>query len=176
MSEEKNELSPKETYEQKKLEKEHIKNTDRTKDKIIGSPKNFLQPVLWIVGIFGISFLIFWALASAPQMPPITSNGHIEDVPIAHIITTEMPDKVQRHMLEHADGNGLPSVVIQYNCTKYKCSNDLVTKLTKLVKEFPKNVYLAPDNKYTGKIILTREGRRLILNEFNEQKIRDFLK
>ncbi len=78
-------------------------------------------------------------------------------------------------MLEHANGKVKPGVIIQYNCKKYYCEPDLITKLTELVKQYPENVYLAPNN-YDGKIILTKLNKRQILNEFNEQVIKDFIK
>ena len=75
---------------------------------------------------------------------------------------------------EHADGSGKPGIIIQYNCQKYTCEPDLIEKLTVLVKEYPDNVYLAPNN-YDGKIILTKEGKLEILEQFDEQKMKDFI-
>ena len=79
-------------------------------------------------------------------------------------------------MLEHADGDGKNGlgVIIQYNCEKYRCEKDLIEKLKTLVKKYPKNVYLTPGN-YDGKIILTRLGKREILDKFDEQKITSFI-
>lgn len=48
-------------------------------------------------------------------------------------------------------------------------------KLTEIVKDYPKNIYLAPNN-YDDKIILTKIGKREILDNFDEQAIRDFIK
>ncbi|MEK7110235.1 MAG: hypothetical protein AAB867_00055, partial [Patescibacteria group bacterium] len=83
-------------------------------------------------------------------------------------------DNIQRHMLEHADGKGRPGVIIQYNCKKYACESNLVEKLTALVRQYPDNVYLGP-NSYDGKIILTKLGAKKILDNFDEQAIRDFV-
>lgn len=79
----------------------------------------------------------------------------------------------QRHMLEHADGSGSSGIIVQYNCDDYACEDGLVEQLTNLMSEYPDNVYLAP-NRYDGKIILTKLGRRKIFDEFNEQEIRSF--
>lgn len=117
-----------------------------------------------------------WFMSRTSNLPPTTDQGHIEVSPSAHIVTTPIPDNIQRHMLEHADGddkNG-PGIIIQYNCDDYECSPDLIGKLTNLVEEYPKNVYLGPNN-YDGKIILTKLGRREILDELDEQAIRDFI-
>ncbi len=101
-------------------------------------------------------------------------EGHTEDMPQAHITATPIPDSMQRHMLEHADGKGKPGVIIQYNCKKYSCESDVIEKLIVLVQQYPDNVYLAPNN-YDGKIILTKLGRQKILDQFNEQALKDFL-
>ncbi|MBI4225555.1 hypothetical protein HY612_00405 [Candidatus Roizmanbacteria bacterium] len=85
-----------------------------------------------------------------------------------------MPEVIQKHMLEHADGKGKPGVVIQYNCKKYSCEKDLIGKLKNLVKKYPDSVYLAPGN-YDGKIILTKLGEREILAKYDEKKISEFI-
>ena len=77
-------------------------------------------------------------------------------------------------MMEHADGKGRPGILMQYNCTDYECEDDFVAKLEAIVKEYPEHVYLAP-NTYDGKLILTAEGRREILDEYDEEKIRAFI-
>jgi hypothetical protein len=77
-------------------------------------------------------------------------------------------------MLEHSDGSGAPGVLIQYNCTDYECESGLIEQLTTLVREYPENVYLAP-NTYDGKIILTRIGQREVLDTFEEDTIRAFI-
>lgn len=77
-------------------------------------------------------------------------------------------------MLEHADGKGAPGVIIQYNCQKYACESDLAEKLKTIVDKYPQNVYLAPGS-YDGKIILTRLGKREILEDFDEGRMIDFI-
>lgn len=120
--------------------------------------------------------IITWFVASKPNLPPIDLVGHIEENPPSHIVDAEMPESIQKHMLEHADGDDKkgPGIIIQYNCKKYICEKDLIPKLTVLVKKYQKNVYLAPGN-YDGKIILTRLNKREILEKFDEEKIVDFI-
>jgi hypothetical protein len=113
-------------------------------------------------------------LSNQPNLPPTNMQGHIEESPKSHIVDAPMPDAIQRHMLEHADGKGKPGVLIQYNCKKYSCESDLIQKLTDLVKQYPNNVYLAP-NDYDGKIILTKMGSIKVLDGFDEQAIKDFI-
>ena len=120
---------------------------------------------------------VVWFLKSKPaqsKLPPIDMAGHIEQNPPSHISDQEMPESIQKHMLEHADGKGKPGVVVQYNCKKYNCEKDMTNKLKNFVKKYSENVYLAPGN-YDGKIILTRLGKREILDQFDEGKIKDFI-
>jgi len=119
---------------------------------------------------------ITWFISSRPNLPPIDLAGHIEQNPSSHILDTEMTEPVQKHMLEHADGDDKKGqgVIVQYNCKKYSCERDLISKLTALVKKYPKNVYLASGN-YSGKIILTRLNKREILEKFNDKKIIAFI-
>ncbi len=129
--------------------------------------------VLLIIG--GIVWLFYYFGSNAKILPPTSMNGHIEENPKSHILDDEMPEKIQRHMFEHADGTGDPGIIIQYNCVKFECEKDLVGKLKNIVEGFPHNVYLAPNSKYDGKIILTAEGRIKVLDEFNESVINDFI-
>ncbi len=115
-----------------------------------------------------------WFMVTRPSLPPTSMQGHIEDMPAAHITDTPIPDRIQRHMLEHADGQGQPGVIMQYNCEQYACEPDLVAKLTALVRQYPRHVYLAP-NTYDGKIILTKLNRLQILDRFDEQAIKRFI-
>ncbi len=123
------------------------------------------------VAVIGLGL---WYLSTRPNLPPTDMQGHIEESPKAHIVDAPMPDAIQRHMLEHADGKGKPSIIIQYNCKKFSCEPDLVVKLTDLVKQYPDNVYLAP-NDYDGKIILTKMGKLQILDGFDEESIKKFI-
>lgn len=170
-----NNLTPKERYDLKKAEKDHAKEKDITKEKVRAVPKKVGKYILYTSIVVGIIVGIGWSISLIPNLPPTSSKNHSEDSPSSHIVTKKISDPIQRHMLEHADGDGFPSVIIQYNCDDYECEPDLIQKLTKLVKEYTENVYLAPNN-YDGKIILTRAGQYKILDQFDEQTIRDFIK
>lgn len=174
MNEEKNELSPKEIYDLKKEEKIQEKQKDKVKEKIKDAPNKIWRYAKYVLITIVIVGIISWLISLVPILPPTSAQNHSEDAPVSHIVTTQLPDPIQRHMLEHSDGNGVPGVIIQYNCDGYDCAPDLVERLTVLVGEYPENVYLAP-SKYDGKIILTKVGRKLILDTFDEQKIRNFI-
>lgn len=170
------ELSGKELYELKKKEKGKKRQVGGKKEKLGNARKKTIKYTIYAV--VGVSIIggVIWFTSRVSNLPPTTAQGHIEVSPSAHIVTTPIPDNIQRHMLEHADGNDAngSGIIIQYNCDDYDCEPDLIGKLTNLVEEYPKNVYLGPNN-YDGKIILTRFGRRKVLDEFDEQVIRDFI-
>ncbi len=162
--------------ERRELERQHKKENpekDENKIKIKKMIRRSLTILFVIATISGIVWIIVTP-SKRPNLPPTTMQGHIESNPSAHIVTDPIPDPVQRHMIEHADGKDKPGVIVQYNCKKYACESDLVAKLTDLVKQYPENVYLAPSN-YDGKIILTKMGEIKILENFDEQAIKDFI-
>lgn len=129
-----------------------------------------------ILAVVSVLVLGVWYAASRPLLPPTTMQGHAEQSPPSHILDKSIPENIQKHMLEHADGGGRPGVIVQYNCEKYVCEQDLVEKLTEIVKSYPDYVYLAPGPQYSGKIILTKIGRRKVLEEFDEEEIKAFIR
>lgn len=129
----------------------------------------------WVLIIIVVIFGFYFLFKNIKTLPPITLEGHIEVSPPGHIVEHEMPENIQKHMLEHADGSGPPGVIVHYNCVQFSCESDLVEQLKKIVNEYPIFVYLAPGPRYDGKIVLTRFGKRLILDQYNEEKIRNFI-
>lgn len=137
--------------------------------------KSILTKFLIALTILFLIVGLYLYIKSRPNLPPIDLSGHIEENPSSHVLDTAMPEVIQKHMLEHADGKGDPGIIIQYNCNKpYRCEPGLGNKLKQLVKKYPKHVYLAPGN-YSGMIILTRLNKREILNSYNEAKIIEFI-
>ena len=167
-------LGGKVLYDLRKRQKEQAKKKERVKGKMSNAPKKVGKYIIYILIAVGIIGGLSWGATRLPNLPPTVQENHSENIPSAHILTERMPDRIQRHMLEHADGSGDPSIIIQYNCDYYECESEMVDQLTILVEEYPDNVYLAPNN-YDGKIILTKLGRRKILDRFDAQIIRDFI-
>jgi len=164
----------KELYELRKRQNEEAKKKEVRKEKLSEAPKKIGRYILYAaVGVATIGGL-GWFISSRPSLPPTSQQNHSEQSPPAHIVTQPIPDAIQRHMLEHADGGDAPGIIIQYNCNDFNCEPDLVKKLTTLVEQYPDNVYLAP-NTYNGKVILTKLGKRKILDAFDEQGIKDFI-
>ena len=161
-------------YEKQKQEKIAAKKRSATVKEVTKKSKTVLVVGI-IVAVLAVGgYFALQKLQSIPFLPPISAQNHSETSPVAHILDTRIPDREQRHMMEHADGDGFPGIIIQYNCDAYACEDDLVSQLTQLVEEYPDNVYLAP-NRYDGKIILTKAGRREILDQFDEVAIREFI-
>ena len=129
-----------------------------------------------VYGLISIAIIggLAWYISISPKLPPTTLAGHIEESPPAHIVAMSIPENIQKHMLEHADGVGKPGIVIQYNCEKYQCGAELISSLTAIVEQYPDTVYLAP-NDYDGKIILTKVGKIKVLDDFDEAAIREFI-
>ncbi len=86
-----------------------------------------------------------------------------------------MPLSMQKHMLEHADGQGPPGVIINYNCEDFECEPDLIDKLKAIAQDYPEFVYLAPFPNMSAKIAITRRGAIEVLDEFDEERIRRFI-
>ena len=167
-------LSRKERREKERRDKSlGLTPTDKKRHRArIVSRIIFIGIATIVVGGFGLIFLT--PSKSSSNLPPTSMQGHIESNLKAHIVDTAIPDAIQRHMLEHADGKDKPGIIIQYNCEKYKCEPDLISKLTAFVRQYPNNVYLAPGN-YEGKIILTKMNKLQILDTFDEQAIKSFI-
>lgn len=118
---------------------------------------------------------IFWLGSSVKNLPPTDIQGHVEESPSSHILKEPMSLVIQKHMLEHADGSGPPGIVINYNCEDYECEDDLIENLESFAEKYPANVYVAPFKKMDAKIALTRYEKIEILEEFDEDKINNFI-
>jgi hypothetical protein len=165
---------PQLTRQERRQLKEQRKQEERAIARRRRALKRAMNTALVILLVGGGILAAVWYASTVRNSPPITMQGHTEDLLQSHIRDRPIPDTVQRHMLEHADGTGKPGIIIQYNCQKYACEPDLVEKLTNLAKAYPDNVYLAP-NTYDAKIFLSKLNRREILDTFDEDKIRQFI-
>ena len=106
--------------------------------------------------------------------PPIDLQGHSEESPADHVLKNPMPILIQKHMLEHADGDGAPGVIISYNCDDFVCEFGLVEKLELFAKKYD-FVYVAPFPGMKSKIVLTKYGKLDKLETFDEARIVGFI-
>jgi hypothetical protein len=86
-----------------------------------------------------------------------------------------MGETVQRHMLEHSDGVGIPGVIINYNCVDFECESDLVNQLTEIAQQYPEFVYLAPYPGMTKKLAITRRGKIETFDSFDKEGLVSFI-
>ncbi|MFA4845485.1 MAG: hypothetical protein WC654_02920 [Patescibacteria group bacterium] len=163
-------LTKRERREKRKQEHANLSLQDQRTKTYKTVAKTSLVIIAMLVGLYALVQFI----KNAPVLPPTSTQGHIEEMPSSHMVNDPIPDNIQRHMLEHADGKGKPGVLIQYNCVDYSCPDDLVERLSAIVLEYPDHVYLAP-NTYSGMIILTKLGSYKILDELDESAIRAFI-
>lgn len=126
---------------------------------------------------FAVAFLVigyvWWTKRSV--LPPTDIVGHVEEISQSHILDKPMPIAVQKHMLEHADGNGPPGVVINYNCVDFDCEAEMIGKLIKIANQYPEFVYVAPFSGMTKKLAVTRYGKIETFDALDEKAIIRFI-
>ncbi len=153
------------------------KHPERIQKQTNTNQKNIMKKIkLWAIPAFVIIALavgVFFLLNKG-VLPPTEVKGHVEMSPMSHVSTTPMGDTVQKHMLEHSDGDGAPGVIINYNCEEYDCPDDLIATLASFADEYT-NVYVAPYPNMAVMIAVTRYGKILTLDAYDGQAITDFI-
>lgn len=128
--------------------------------------------------VAGVAVSSFLPSPRARVLPPTTIVGHVESYPEERISKeTPIPLPVQRHILEHVPlglGGERPGILLQFNCEKFACAEDLVDRLAAIAEEY-EYVYLAPYPEMDAPIALTAYGRILTLDEVDEERIRAFI-
>lgn len=133
----------------------------------------------WLI-FFVVIAVVVWGITNlfsgVKTLPPTDMQGHAEINPPSHIMKEPMPIAMQKHMLEHADGEdgGRAGVVINYNCDDYECEENLIENLERFTEEHS-FVYVAPFKNMDAKIALTRLGKIEVLEDFDEDKINNFI-
>ena len=143
--------------------------------------RNLLRTLM--IGAAGLAAAVlivggFFLYSSTRKLLPPTSfsPAHSEQFPPSQINFQPIPYLIQEHVMERGGGNHRRgSMLIQYNCDDYECEPDLVEKLEALVGRYPPQVYLAPFPGMDAKIALAAPGRREVLEEFDEERIRRFI-
>lgn len=117
----------------------------------------------------------FVSLISAQRtLPPTSFAGpHVETWPSERISSRPIPIAQQKHIVEHVPG-GQPGIMLAYNCEKFECDPNLVAQLEGIVRQYP-TVYMAPYPEMDAKIALAAQSALLVLEEFDEQRIVEFL-
>ncbi len=115
-------------------------------------------------------------LGSRDILPP-TGFGpnHSESLPSRQINTQPIPRLIQEHVMERGGDHITGGMLVQYNCTDYECDPDLVERLTGIVQNYPRQVYLAPYPGMDAKIALAAPGRLVTLKTLDEEMIHQFI-
>ena len=123
-----------------------------------------------------LALAVYFTASKVETLPPTDMDGHVEKNPESHILKDTMLTVIQKHMLEHADGieGGKAGVIINYNCKDYECENGLIEKLEKFAVKYD-YVYVAPFKGMNAKIALTKLNKIEILDNYDEDKINDFI-
>src|SRR3546814_9080280 len=115
----------KERYDEKKRRNQSEKAVRQRRQGLERLRSAIPRYALYAAVMAAIAVAAVW-MWSRPSLPPTTMAGHTEELPGGYVLSTPMPEAIQRHMLEHADGTGRPGVIIQYNCDAFDCGSALV--------------------------------------------------
>lgn len=151
----------------KELQKQQVVKTGRAKKLRIW--------VLLIVLLAAGGVGLYYTTDSRDVLPPTDIAGHVEKNPPSHVMDEPMPLTVQKHMLEHADGEGPPGVVINYNCDDFACEPDLKEQLAAIAQEHPEFVYIAPFPGMSKKIAITRYRKIETFDSFDRDGLIAFI-
>ncbi len=106
------------------------------------------------------------APAGGYSTSPPTSGPHLPQAP-SWGEQRELSEALQVHALEHG------GVLVQYNCST-PCL-ELVRNLRSITSERDQGVILAPYSGMNSRIALTSWGRIDLLDEFDEDRVREFV-
>ncbi len=147
------------------------------KEKVAKVSPSKIKNWLILAVILGLIFYgIFFTFSSIKVLPPTDMQGHVESSPLSHVLKEPMSIQIQKHMLEHVDGEegGRGGVIINYNCKDYSCEDGLIENLESFASYYD-YVYVAPFKNMDAKIVLTRLNQIEILEEYDENKIHIFI-
>lgn len=134
--------------------------------------KNWTYVIIVLGVIIGVIYLIS---SNVKTLPPTDMKGHVEEWPSTQVQKFPIPITLFKHILEHTDTpSKRPGVIISYNCDDYPCENSLVEKLEAFTNGND-HVYVAPFPKMDAKIVLSKLGKQKILEEYDEEVIREFI-
>ena len=131
--------------------------------------------VIFLIILAVIVFGIYFVISNLKILPPTDMQGHIEENPPSHIMKEPMNLLIQKHMLEHADGVCRPGAVINYNCEDFMCEEGLIENLEAFTNTYD-YVYVAPFKNMDAKIALTKLGEIEVLEEYDKERIEDFIR
>ena len=144
--------------------------------------------VLGLIGVAGLAFAYWFAVlqprpgesvstsgagdhSGVPRdgysTTPPTSGSHSSEVP-SWGEQREVSEILQVHALEHG------GVLVQYNCPT--ACRDLIQQLRSITGNYNSKVILAPYSRMSSRIALTSWGKIDLLDEFDQERIEEFVK
>ncbi len=153
--------------------------------------RNIRMAGMGVLGLIGVAVLAFgfWSVYLQPRpgesvstsgasdhsgvprdgysTTPPTSGSHSPQVPNWGE-QREVSEILQVHALEHG------GVLVQYNCPT--ACRDLVQQLRSITRNYSSKVILAPYSRMSSKIALTSWGKIDLLDEFDQERIEEFVK
>lgn len=66
-------------------------------------------------------------------------------------------------------------MIINYNCVKFRGPEGLIERLTEIARAYPSFVYLAPYPEMDARIVVTRLGSILVLEDVEPARIQEFI-
>ena len=155
----------------------NAKHYESVKKPVLASKhKKKIKIGIYIIIVLGIIFGIVSLISSGVKtLPPTDMQGHIEEWPSTQVLKTPIPITIFKHILEHSDTQSKrPGVIISYNCEDYECGQGLIESLEEFATEYD-YVYVAPFPKIDAKIVITKLGKQIVLEEYNKYIIQEFI-
>ena len=134
---------------------------------------NIKKEHLAIASIPFLFLILFFLGTTKESLPPIDIAGHTESYPNSRVMRDPIPIETHKHILEHTPA-GEGGVIINYNCEDFECSPDLIKNLESFAYKY-RNVYIAPFKGMKAKIVVSKYSQRLVLDEYDENKIINFI-
>lgn len=158
----------------KKEQGKRGKKEQKKKHKLSSKARRMVFGVTILLILAGAGLGIFWYGQSRKVYPPTSIAGHVETYPPGRILDRPIPIVEQKHILEHTP-NGRPGLIIQYNCERFDCEADLISNLASIAQGY-EHLFLAPYPQMDAKIALTAWGKLEILEQFDEERILEFIR
>ena len=117
---------------------------------------------------------LFFLTSFAGELPPSDVRGHVEAYPPQKMMYEPIPIEVHKHILEHTP-EGLPGIVINYNCEDFDCPEGMLDSIEQLTDAYV-NVYAAPYPGMSSMVAISRYGAQRTFSNYDEQGIREFIR
>lgn len=166
----------KEKYDRRQKARERrIQDSTQARRRNTFKNVGFLMAGLVVIAALGAGVVAL--INSAKELPPTGFTvAHLEQYPSRQINLEPIPRLIQEHIMERGGPHPDGGMLVQYNCLDYQCDSELPNELEAIVLDFPSQVYLAPYPGMDAMIALAAPGNLEVLDEFDEGRIRTFIR